>query len=115
MQGQKSATTLRAAWEEEVRTHPKGALHLRFSDNHDEALEQRRITGGDLRASRAGTRSSWVAVNLSSRPFEGAVTLEKSSGFVDVTPAAEPRPVSPPSLALEGWGYRVLRRPRASG
>ena len=36
LQGQRPATALRAAWEEERRTYPKGALHLRFSDNHDE-------------------------------------------------------------------------------
>ncbi len=31
-----SATTLRTAWEEEQKTYPRGALHMRFSDNHDE-------------------------------------------------------------------------------
>jgi glycosidase len=31
-----SAAGLRAEWEEERRTYPRGALHLRFSDNHDE-------------------------------------------------------------------------------
>jgi glycosidase len=36
LQGKKSATAVRAAWEEEKRRYPKGALHLRFSDNHDE-------------------------------------------------------------------------------
>ena len=36
LQGRKPAATLRAAWEEERRRYPKGALHLRFSDNHDE-------------------------------------------------------------------------------
>jgi glycosidase len=32
-----SATKLEAAWREEVATYPKGAQHLRFSDNHDES------------------------------------------------------------------------------
>ncbi len=32
----KPATALRAAWEEERAKYPKGSLHLRFSDNHDE-------------------------------------------------------------------------------
>lgn len=31
------ATELRRSWEESERTFPKGALHLRISDNHDEA------------------------------------------------------------------------------
>jgi glycosidase len=30
------AFEIRAAWEEERRNFPKGSLHLRFSDNHDE-------------------------------------------------------------------------------
>jgi glycosidase len=30
------ASDVRATWEEERRTFPKGTLHLRFSDNHDE-------------------------------------------------------------------------------
>ncbi|HEY8225338.1 MAG TPA: alpha-amylase family glycosyl hydrolase [Pyrinomonadaceae bacterium] len=36
LQGQKPASVLRVAWKEEVDTWPRGALHLRFSDNHDE-------------------------------------------------------------------------------
>lgn len=34
--GAKPASALRAAWEEERAKYPKGALHMRFSDNHDE-------------------------------------------------------------------------------
>jgi cyclomaltodextrinase len=34
--GQRPASAVRAAWEEEQRQFPRGALHLRFSDNHDE-------------------------------------------------------------------------------
>jgi glycosidase len=30
------ASAIRATWEEERRNFPKGSLHLRFSDNHDE-------------------------------------------------------------------------------
>jgi glycosidase len=30
------ASEIRATWEEERRSFPKGSLHLRFSDNHDE-------------------------------------------------------------------------------
>ncbi len=36
LMGSKEATTLRAAWEEERAKFPRGALHMRFSDNHDE-------------------------------------------------------------------------------
>lgn len=32
----KPASVLRTAWEEERAKYPKGSLHLRFSDNHDE-------------------------------------------------------------------------------
>ena len=30
------ASDLREEWEKEVKTWPRGALHMRFSDNHDE-------------------------------------------------------------------------------
>src|SRR5205807_4242545 len=36
LQGRGRASDLRAAWEEEIRRWPRGALHMRFSDNHDE-------------------------------------------------------------------------------
>ncbi|HSK63533.1 MAG TPA: alpha-amylase family glycosyl hydrolase, partial [Pyrinomonadaceae bacterium] len=36
LQGQARASTLREEWEKEVKEWPKGALHMRFSDNHDE-------------------------------------------------------------------------------
>jgi len=36
LQGRAAATDLRAAWEKEFREWPRGALHMRFSDNHDE-------------------------------------------------------------------------------
>ena len=36
LQGQAPASTLREEWEKEVNEWPKGALHMRFSDNHDE-------------------------------------------------------------------------------
>lgn len=34
--GHAPASTLREEWEKEVKEWPKGALHMRFSDNHDE-------------------------------------------------------------------------------
>jgi cyclomaltodextrinase len=36
LQGRGRATDLREAWEQEAREWPRGALHMRFSDNHDE-------------------------------------------------------------------------------
>lgn len=36
LQGRGRASDLRAAWEEESKHWPRGALHMRFSDNHDE-------------------------------------------------------------------------------
>src|SRR5204862_4515022 len=36
LQGRARASDLRVAWEEEVKEWPRGALHMRFSDNHDE-------------------------------------------------------------------------------
>ena len=36
LQGRGRASDLRAAWESEAKDWPRGALHMRFSDNHDE-------------------------------------------------------------------------------
>ena len=36
LQGRGRASDLRDEWEKEAREWPKGALHMRFSDNHDE-------------------------------------------------------------------------------
>ena len=36
LQGRGRASDLRVEWEKEVKEWPKGALHMRFSDNHDE-------------------------------------------------------------------------------
>ena len=36
LQGRGSASDLRDEWEKEVKEWPRGALHMRFSDNHDE-------------------------------------------------------------------------------
>lgn len=36
LQGRTRASDLREEWEKEVKTWPRGALHMRFSDNHDE-------------------------------------------------------------------------------
>jgi cyclomaltodextrinase len=36
LQGRGRASDIRVAWEQEVKEWPRGALHMRFSDNHDE-------------------------------------------------------------------------------
>jgi glycosidase len=36
LQGRGRASDLREEWEKEVKEWPKGSLHMRFSDNHDE-------------------------------------------------------------------------------
>jgi len=36
LQGRAPASELRQVWEREVKEWPRGAIHLRFSDNHDE-------------------------------------------------------------------------------
>ena len=36
LQGRARASVLREEWEKEVKEWPRGALHMRFSDNHDE-------------------------------------------------------------------------------
>jgi cyclomaltodextrinase / maltogenic alpha-amylase / neopullulanase len=66
-----------------------------------------------------------VAINLSSRPFEGRVEITSAQGFVDITPdVAPPLPpdapapqsaarnpaVALPSLSLPSWGYRIFKR-----
>jgi cyclomaltodextrinase / maltogenic alpha-amylase / neopullulanase len=54
-----------------------------------------------------------VAINLSSRPFNGEVR-GAAGDFHDITPAAlQPRPApardAPPALSLEAWGLRIYR------
>ncbi|HEX5708414.1 MAG TPA: alpha-amylase family glycosyl hydrolase [Pyrinomonadaceae bacterium] len=36
LQGRRGASAIRATWEDERRKFPRGSLHMRFSDNHDE-------------------------------------------------------------------------------
>jgi glycosidase len=36
LQGRRSAEDLRVSWEKEFQEWPRGSLHMRFSDNHDE-------------------------------------------------------------------------------
>jgi glycosidase len=66
-----------------------------------------------------------VAVNFSSRPFDGTVEAPAGAPFADVTPdtreplpanateaerAARARTSALPALALDAWGYRIFRR-----
>src|ERR1043166_2499887 len=37
LQGRSAASQLRAVWEQEVRESPRSAIHMRFSDDHDES------------------------------------------------------------------------------
>ena len=193
----RSASAIRESWEEERREYPKGALHMRFSENHDEkraiarfgergalAIDALVFTmdgvpllyngqeAGDvtesgapalfekmpvfwqgterrpefatffakvipLRRDHAALREGameWlrnsdedrvltfvrrdaaeellVAINVSNRPFAGTVEAS-GAGWTDVTPGAVgSRPVAIPALALDAWGFRVLRRSR---
>lgn len=47
------AARIREAWEEERRTYPRGALHMRFSDNHDEERAIARFGEGGALAAQA--------------------------------------------------------------
>jgi glycosidase len=211
LQGHAAASDLRRIWEEERRTYPAGALHMRFSDNHDERraiarfgemgalaasalmftldgvpmlyngmevgdtaesgapalfekipilwdISERRpefpafyrqiialrksspaLRRGSLEwihnsdgervvsfVRREGGDEVLVAINLSNRPFFGAVEpVLYGPSFQDVTPdIARPLPpdapapertkrvrrVALPSLSLDAWGFRIFRR-----
>ena len=210
LHGRGRAVELREAWEREVKEWPRGALHMRFSDNHDErraiarfgepgalaasafvftidgvpllyngmevgdttesgapalfeklpvfwAMAERRPEFPRFykqimalrRSSSALRRGSveWlknsdesrvvtylrrspdeeilVAINLSNRPFFGAVEAAGMASYIDVTPDVGPplppdaptpqliprkRMVGLPSLSLDSWGYRIFRR-----
>ncbi|HEY6802049.1 MAG TPA: alpha-amylase family glycosyl hydrolase [Pyrinomonadaceae bacterium] len=212
LQGNSPASDLREEWEKEFTAGPRGALHMRFSDNHDERRAIARfgepgalaasafvftldgtpmlyngMEVGDTtesgapalfeklpifwpiaerrpefprfykqmialrRSSEALRRGSvqWlknsddarvvtylrhtdreeilVAINLSSRPFFGAVEVSGAGGFVEITPDVgqpqKPDDLNPqsssrkqmaglPSLSLDSWGYRFFRRAR---
>ncbi len=52
LQGRKSATAFRQTWEADEAKYPRGALRMRFSDNHDERRAVARFgEGGALAAS----------------------------------------------------------------
>jgi len=56
-----------------------------------------------------GAETFLVAVNLSSRPFTG--TVDATGSYSDVTPPPfKQSAVSIPSLALDAWGWKILRK-----
>ena len=210
VQGRGRASDLRAEWDKEFSEWPRGSLHLRFSDNHDERraiarfgepgalassalmftldgvpllyngmevgdttesgapalfeklpifwpiaerrpefprfykqmMELRRSSNALRRGAlqwlpnsdesrvltylrRTKGEEVLVTINLSNRPFAGAVKSTALQGFVDVTPevgaplppdapaparAARKRTVELPALTLDAWGYRIFRR-----
>jgi cyclomaltodextrinase / maltogenic alpha-amylase / neopullulanase len=58
---------------------------------------------------RDSTEEFLVAVNLSNRPFTG--TVEATGSYTDVTPPpVKQGNVSIPSLTLDAWGWRILKR-----
>ena len=190
--GNKPASEIRRTWETDRAKNPRGALRMRFSDNHDERraiarfgekgalaaqalaftldgvpmfyngmeagdstesgapalfeklpvfwqfaerrpefprfyqamIELRKnsvaLRRGDLRWLKnsdearvltfrrsSGNEEILVAINLSNRPFFGAVEI--SGTFEEITPAAKTSS-GLPSLALESFDYRIFRR-----
>ncbi|MFL6215570.1 MAG: alpha-amylase family glycosyl hydrolase [Blastocatellia bacterium] len=75
-------------------------------------------------ARRAGREEIVVAINLSSRPFNGSVEAASGATFTDITPdygsallpgqseqaRTAQRAAALPALTLDAWGLRVFRR-----
>ncbi|MEP6743267.1 MAG: alpha-amylase family glycosyl hydrolase [bacterium] len=74
---------------------------------------------------KTGNEEVLVAINFSNQPFTGSVATAAGPKFVDITPDVSPplppdapapaqtarKPAVPlPSLSLDAWGYRILRR-----
>ena len=64
-----------------------------------------------------------VTVNLSSQPLQGGVDVPAGAAFAEITPLVphpvqpggavperKARPVSLPTIGLDGWGFRIFRR-----
>ncbi len=77
--GVRPASALRAAWEEERAMYPRGALHLRFSDNHD---ERRAIA-------RFGERGA-LAASAFMLTLDGVPLLYNGMEVGDVTESGSP-------------------------
>jgi cyclomaltodextrinase / maltogenic alpha-amylase / neopullulanase len=193
LQGQKPASEIRRVWTEQNAKYQKGALRMRFSDNHDERraiarfgekgalaaqalaftldgipmfyngmesgdstesgapalfeklpifwqfAERRpefpRFYKGmiDLRKNSVALRRgdlTWlknsdeakvltfkrtsgneeivVAINMNSQPFFGAVEI--AGNYEEITPNVEKKSNALPTLALDGFGFRIFRR-----
>ena len=65
---------------------------------------------------RGGQEEFLAAVNLSNRPFTGAVEVANPGSFHEVTPGAgipsmrQGNPAGLPALSLESWGFRIFQR-----
>jgi len=73
------ATELRRSWEESQRTFPKGSLHLRISDNHDEARS----------VARYGIRGALAAAAFTSA-LDGVPLLYNGMEVGDATESGDP-------------------------
>src|SRR2546430_13147996 len=56
-------TTLFRSWEDEFKEWPRGALHMRFSDNHDErrAIARFGERGADRKSTRLNSSHSQIS------------------------------------------------------
>jgi hypothetical protein len=65
---------------------------------------------------RGGQEEFLAAVNLSNRPFTGAVEVANPGSFHEVTPGAgipsmrQGNPAGLPALSLESWSFRIFQR-----
>jgi cyclomaltodextrinase len=73
------ATDLRRSWEESLTQFPKGSLHLRFSDNHDEARAVARF-------SIRGALAAWVFMSA----LDGVPLLYNGMEVGDATESGDP-------------------------
>src|SRR5918993_127225 len=94
--GARPATAVRAAWEEERRKFPRGSLHMRFIDNHDEKRAIARLgERGTLAA--AAIVFTLDGVPLVYNGMEAGDTTE--SGAPPPSPAPPGLSPSPPTRA----------------
>lgn len=99
LQGRSLASDLREAWEKEYREWPRGALHMRFSDNHDERRaiarfgEPAALAGSALMFTLDGVPLIYNGMEVGDTTESGAPALfEKLPIF---WPIAERRPEFP--------------------
>src|SRR5436190_14270628 len=99
LQGRSAASDLRDAWEKEFKEWPRGALHMRFSDNHDERRaiarfgEPAALAASALMFTLAGVPLIYKGMEVGDTTESGAPALfEKLPVF---WPTAERRPEFP--------------------